>query len=306
MTYLNLYINFLKKFLKVKRPLKVVFDCSNGTVSPILKKLFTTSLPSHYRLITTHFINSKPDGRFPAHGPNPMRAGALRDLCSAVRRECADLGVIFDADGDRVFFVDDQSQPVLPDYAAILMSENYDGPVVLDIRLGYAAREWFKSQDRRVIDSRVGHYFVKQAMQSKKISFGAELSGHYYFRDFFCLDGGIFAAIRFINSVSRLPLKLSNWIDNLPHYFSSGEINFKVEDKRKAMKKIEKHFKKIATRVSKLDGLKMEFSPPAYASGQAWWFNLRPSNTENLLRLNLEAKDKKVFKAKISELKKLL
>lgn len=294
MNYCNLYVNFLKKFLKLKRKLRVVFDCSNGTTGKVLKELFRDPSIRSGRP-SVFFINEEPDGRFPAHGPNPMAEGALRDLRSAVLKHKADLGVIFDADGDRVFFVDDCGREIHPDIVAALISKNYKGPVILDVRAGYLARELIGA--KRVVDSRVGHYFIKKLMHQKKIGFAAEISGHYYFKDFFYADSGIFAAIMFINEVSRIS-KLSSWIDKLPKYYQSGEINFVVKDKEVAMKKIEERFKKSARKISHLDGLRMEF--------EAWWFNLRPSNTEDLLRLNLEAKEKNVFEQQLRDLKNLL
>jgi len=322
MNYPEFYANFLKKFLKVKKPLKVVFDCSNGTTGLVLKKLF-----SNYHLLITSYLNAKPDGRFPAHGPDPLAPGALVDLRLAIRKHRADLGMIFDADGDRVLFLDDLGRLVPSDAAAMLISKNYAGPAVLDVRAGYALKDWFRGERRRVITSRVGHFFIKKLMRKHRAAFGAEQSGHYYFKDFFYCDSGIFAAILMINQLSKIKdqgLTMSNWIRGLPKYYRIPETNFRVKDKEAAMKRISELYQDKARRIFHLDGLRMEFGPAkghalhsdlsAEASAKAeapqsgaeeWWFNVRPSNTENLLRLNLEARTRGVLKAKARELKKI-
>lgn len=244
-------------------------------------------------------INEQPDGNFPAHGPDPMKPKADRDLAEAVIKKKADLGVLFDADGDRVFFVDDLGRRVDSDIVAALISENFKGSIILDVRSGYLAREFLEKAGKKIIDSRVGHSFIKKMISKEKSSFAAETSGHYYFPlgNGAYFDSGILAAIYFINS---LPPKLSQFIDNLPRYFKSGELNFKIKNKIEVIKKLEKQFKKETARIYKIDGLKMEFNSPD------WWFSVRPSNTEDLLRLNLEAKNKKVFEERLEEIKKFL
>src|SRR3989338_249522 len=305
MGYLDLYAKFLKKFFKPKALIRVVFDCSNGTTGIILKRLF---LKSKLRSI---LINYNPDGSFPAHGPNPMVPGALRDLQLAVKKYKADLGVIFDADGDRGFFVDERGREIPSDIVAGLLGAAVKEDVILDLRCGYLARELLVKAGKKIIDSRVGAYFIKKLMREKKVEIAVELSAHYYFKDFFFADAGIFAAIQMINQVSLLKIRgrsLAKWIDSLPTYFRSGELNFKVVNKSEAMKRIENFYKKSASKIFYLDGVKMEFSDAAHAEAlaKAWWFNIRPSNTENLLRLNLEAKDRKVFQSKLDEIKKLI
>ena len=283
MDYLNSYADFLKKFYS-PRGKKIIFDCSNGTVGPIFKKLGVKFL-----------VNDRPDGNFPAHGPDPMKPEALQDISEAVKENKADLGVIFDADGDRVFFMDDLRRGVDPDIVAVLIGKNFKGPVILDVRSGYLPRELLKN----VKDCRVGHFFIKKMMAKIKAGFAAESSGHYYFPlgggAYF--DSGILAALHLINS---LPPKLSEFIYGLHHYFKTGELNFKIKDKTGIMKSIEKRFQKEAAKTSKIDGIKMEFKSPD------WWFSVRPSNTEDLLRLNLEAKDEEIFEEKTKELRKFL
>lgn len=292
--YRQAYSAFLKRFLTPARSVYVVFDCSNGTTGLVLKALFPRKVTKNVRAV---FINDIPDGRFPAHGPNPMKKGALQELRREVVRRKADLGVIFDADGDRVFFVDSRGRQVEPDAVAVLISKNYRGPVLVDIRSGYLAREMIAADGKRVIDSRVGHTFIKETMRRKKIPFAAELSGHYYFKDFFYADSGIFAALQVINEVARMDT-LVEWLDTLPRFYRSGELNFAVADKEKKMRAVERAYAKRANRISRLDGIKMFFDD--------FWVSVRPSNTENVLRLNVEARAKAALARELRALKALL
>ena len=305
MDYFHLYFSFLKKFYSPNpdKKLKVVFDCSNGTAGLILEK-FTTN---HSKL-KIYFINDKPDGYFPAHGPNPLKPGAVKQLQAAVEKNKADLGIIFDADADRVFFVDDKSRFIDPDAVArLLIWHLKPKKVIIDVSAGWLVKKL------KIIESKVGHYFIKQKMRKENADFGAEHSGHYYFKEFFGLDSGILAAIEVINAVSRLPYKLSDFVELLPKYYRQ-EINIRRQTSnfkcQELLKKIEDYYKLKALpgrqagerykllRISRLDGLTMEFSD--------WWLNLRFSNTEPLLRLNVEAQSKFKLQEQIFKLKKLL
>ncbi|MDP2696057.1 MAG: hypothetical protein Q8O87_02275 [bacterium] len=293
--YIKTYVDFLAKHLQPRRKLRVVFDCSNGTTGAVIKIL--RNLVSGK--LEIFLINEKPDGRFPAHGPDPMAKDALNDLRQAVHGRKADLGAIFDADGDRVFFLDSRGRFVSGDITSALISQRFKGPIVLDVRHGYLAREIIKADDKKVVNSRVGHYFVKKLMTQKKIRFGAEISGHYYFRFRDAVwDSGILGAIEFINAAASLPVDLAIWIDEMPRYYCSGEINFKIDDKMTVLHGLEQNYQKRADKISRLDGLRMEFSD--------WWFSLRPSNTENLLRLNLEAKTRESFQKNLAKIKSLI
>ncbi len=304
MDYLKSYVDFLKSKVKLAETVSVVFDCSNGTTGKVLEKLF--SIKYSVSGIKYVLINEKPDGNFPAHGPNPLAEGAIGDLQKTVVKNKADFGAIFDADGDRAFFVDDLGRVVPADAILYLLSKNFHGPVVTNILAGYLAADLFKKAKKKLIESRVGHYFIKNTMKVKKADFGGEFSGHYYFplgASYF--DSGILAAIYLMNAVAEMKAagqRLSGWLDGLPVFYRSGELNFEVKDKEGVMAMIEKKYSSVAERVSKIDGLKMEFGPPA----GGWWFALRPSNTENLLRLVMEAQDKKVLDRRLAELKKLI
>lgn len=302
MNHISIYAHFLENFLKADSKIRVIFDCSDGTTGLVLKKLFTGGSKD---LI---FLNAKPNGNFPAHGPNPWVGSTLKKLGKKVVKGKFDLGAVFDGDGDRVFFVDNRGREISGDATAALLASFSRGPVILDVRAGYAAHEYFQNAGRKVVESRIGHFFIKKLMREQKITFGAEVSGHYYFAvsdagKMLYFDSGILAAIHMINQISSIKSKklmLSDWIDALPQTYRVPETNFEVRDKKEMMKKIETHFKKSAWRISKLDGLRMEFHSPDF------WFSVRPSNTEDLLRLNLEARSKGVFREKSLELRHLI
>ncbi len=305
MNYINLYANFLKKFLRPQRKLKVIFDCSNGTTGLILKKLLKNDSLIDYKL-----INQFPDGNFPGHEPDPMKRFALSDLRLAVIKNKADLGIIFDADGDRAFFIDNFGRFIDPDaIARLLIWKLKPGKIIIDVRTGWLVKNITNHchgcpeiSNIKIIESRVGHYFIKKLMRKIDADFAAEYSGHYYLKKFFYADSGIMTAIETINTISRLPYSPADFNDLLPQYYRSGEINIKISKSQIAkgkaqslFKKIEKKLKNRATKISHLDGLTMEFNPSA-GSGQAWRFNIRPSNTEPIIRLNIEATDKKLLK----------
>lgn len=293
--FIKIYVNFLKKFLEPAKPFRVVFDCSNGTTDKILKYLKTKKLK-------TFFINNKPDGNFPAHGPNPLAPNATNQLQKEVIKQKADLGIIFDADGDRAFFINNKGKFINSDVIANLLIWRLNPKkVVIDVRTGYLIKKpQLLATNYQLLISQVGHYFIKKLMRKIDADFGAEQSGHYYFKKFFYCDSGIMAAIEVINAVSKLPYKLSDYIDLLPQYYRSSELNFKIENSKRFIKKIEKCYNSKSKNY--LDGLTMEFTS---LTGE-WRFNLRSSNTEPLLRLNIEATNKNLLRQKIKEFKKLL
>ncbi|MBU4348507.1 hypothetical protein KJ671_03360 [Patescibacteria group bacterium] len=312
MNYINLYANFLKKFIKVKRPLRVVFDCSNGTSGIVLKKVFEKN-----KFMKPIFINDRPDGNFPAHGPNPFKKDTLRQLQEKVKKTKANLGVIFDGDGDRVLFVDELGQKIDQDIIGFILTKKFDPPYIATTINSKKIREL-----KGFILTKVGHLFMKKAMKENKANLGIERSGHYYFKDFFYCDSGIFTAIQIINFISNLKTNLSEYIKNFDNYQRLAETNFAIENIEDTKKKISKikSFYKIRLKIhpnpplkggnkknwhvqiSESDGLFMEF----FSKLEWWWFSLRFSNSENLLRLNIEASDKKLLREKAGEIKRLL
>jgi len=298
--FLEDYSKFLQEFLKPQKKLKVVFDSSNGVTSLVLKKLKARNLKFE-------IINGKLDGDFPAHGPNPLNPGATDQLQAAVKKNKADLGAVFDADGDRAFFVDDKGRLIDPDAIARLLIWNLKPEkIIVDSSSGWLVKKLIAG-NLKIIPCQVGHYFIKKLMREQKADLGAERSGHYYFsfrnfgEDGFYMDSGILAAIEVINAVSKLPYRLSDFVDLLPRYYRS-EIDINVghiKDKEHLLKKIEDDYSKIGLAdKSYLDGLTMEFSD--------WWFNIRFSQTEPLVRLNIEALAEAKLQEEVSKLKNYL
>ncbi|TSC96895.1 MAG: phosphomannomutase [Parcubacteria group bacterium Athens0714_26] len=293
MDYINLYVKFLRRFLKIRRPIKIVFDCSNGATGNILKELFKGGQKSK-----VYFLNERVDGNFSAHGPDPMRKNAAKELEEKVKKQKADIGVIFDVDGDRVFFIDDRGRLVDQDEIGFILAKFLKSPYVVGVNSG----ELFRN-DKNAIVSRTGHCFYKKLMREKDISFGFERSGHYYFKDFFYCDSGIFAALKVINFVSSLDTDFSDYLDGLPKYFRSGEMNIDLgnlseEVKKEIILRLEHHYNREKKEISKIDCLTMVFND--------WRFNVRFSNTENLLRMNIEAGSHKLMKKKSSEVRKFI
>ena len=289
MDYINLYAKFLKRSLKPKRPLRVILDCSNGTTGLVLEKLLKGN-----KLIDYKLINAKPDGNFPAHGPNPLLRGATTQLEWEVKKNKADLGIIFDADGDRVFFVDDRGRLTDAHEIGFALMKMFKPPYVVS-----TIASWRLKKVRGAVISPVGHYFFKNIMRKKNASVGLEHSGHFYFKDFFYCDSGILSAVMIMNFISELEGGLADWLDALPKYYRSGEINFKVSDKKVMLEKIRKIHNAKASKISNLDGLTLEF-------GGDYWMNVRPSNTENLLRLNVEARTKKILETELKKIRKVI
>ena len=294
------YAQYLASYLSLARPLTVVFDCSNGAVSAVLPQ-FLKALPKTSRLKTI-LINAEPDGDFPAHGPNPLLPGSMDELKKTVKEYHADLGIIFDGDGDRIMFVDNAGNELPSGATLTLLARNTKGKLIIDVRSkGFLVQEYASAAKREIIDSEVGHRFIKEKMKSHRAEFGGEASGHYYFKEFFGVDGDLFPAIMMLNSVSRLEQGAHQWLKSLPQYHHSGELNFKLKDakaQRAVLKRVEQSYKKTATKLMKLDGVRLEFPN--------WWANVRTSNTEPLVRLNVEADSDKLLKEKVKELTKLI
>ncbi|PIR44162.1 hypothetical protein COV23_01240 [Candidatus Wolfebacteria bacterium CG10_big_fil_rev_8_21_14_0_10_31_9] len=315
--YQKSYINFLQKFIirhsEKNKQLKVVFDCSNGTTGIILEKLFYGNVKSKKvnvnkfktnSLINYQLISELSDGNFPNHSPNPLVKSATKQIKKAVLKNKADLGVIFDGDGDRAVFIDNKGKIIDPDIIAYLLIW-YLKPkkVVVNETTSLLVRGRHASSIKyQVIKSENGGYAIRQVMKKNNADFGCERSGHYYFKDFFNADSGIFSAIQIINAVSQLPYKFSEFVDLLPKYYRSGDINinfqFSIFNFQKLIKRIESEYKKNANSISYIDGLRMDFSD--------YWFNIQLSNTEPIIRLNLEAQSKRVLEIKKKELLSLV
>ncbi|MGB9875619.1 MAG: phosphomannomutase, partial [bacterium] len=247
-------------------------------------------------------LNFTPDGRFPAHEPNPLLPENREEIVKVVLEKKADLGIAWDGDADRCFFIDDQGEFVEGYYVTALLIEailrKHPGEkVIFDNRLVWANLEAARKNKGIPLLNRAGHSFIKARMRQENAIFGGEASGHYYFRDNFYADNGMIPALLILELLSVRGMKMSQLVQPLKSkYFISGEINIRVEDPGKLLLKVREAFSD--GEVSFLDGVSVEYPE--------WRFNLRPSQTEPLVRLNVEALNEELLKKKTSQLLELL
>jgi phosphomannomutase len=267
--------------LSAIRPLKIVIDAGNGmggyTAPAVFKRLNADVVEMYFEL----------DGTFPNHEANPIEPSNLVDLQKAVKKNQADIGLAFDGDADRCFLVDENGDLVNPSSLTSLIAtrelKKYPGSnIIYNLISSRAVREVVEENGGTAIRSRVGHSYIKKLMAETGAVFGGEHSGHFYFRDFWKADSGMLAALHAIAALGNSELSLSQLLKPFNRYVSSGEINSTVADSKAAMDHIESIYGvKDGVTVDHLDGLTID--------GDNWWFNLRASNTEPLLRLNVEA-----------------
>jgi len=289
------YKTHVRRFLDLDRKLKVVVDCSNGMAGVFLDPLFGDV--DNLDLIV---LNGETTGEF-AHDPNPLVKENMQMTQDAVREHGADLGVCFDGDADRCAFVDETGQLIGADLLGARMAEHFlkfvpGSPIVYDLRSSKALTEHVEQCGGKPVRSRVGHVFMKSLMKENDAVFGAELSAHLYYRDNWYADSG---AITFATALSILcehGRPMSELLEPLRRYHQSGELNFNVEDKQAMMDQLAEAYGDKAE-VDHLDGVTIDAFDKA-----GWWFNVRPSNTEPLLRLNLEAKDEATRDRMLDEL----
>jgi phosphomannomutase len=280
------------------RPLRVIMDAANGMAGPMVGPLLPR-LP--IRAVTNAF---EPDGSFPSHEPNPLLEENRRFIMAAVREQGADLGIAWDGDADRCFFIDDQGEFVPGDLITALiarsMLEKHPGATIVhDLRASWAVRDTVLEAGGTPLENRVGHAFIKARIRKEDAVFAGEVSGHYYFRDYYYCDTGVVPALVLLEIVSRSGGSLSELLAPYrERYFISGEINSTVDDVPVRLQALKDRYGPEATRVSHLDGVSFEFPD--------WHFNVRPSNTEPLLRLNLEALDADTMSARRDEVLALI
>ena len=278
------YVDHLLSLVELSniRPLKVVIDAGNGmaghTAPAVFARLNCEVIPMYFEL----------DGSFPNHEANPIDVKNLKDLQKAVKKHKADIGLAFDGDADRCFLVDENGDPVNPSTLTALIADrelkkNPGANIIYNLISSRAVVEIVEENGGKAIRSRVGHSYIKQLMAETGAVFGGEHSGHFYFRDFWRADSGMLAALHAIAALGEVNTALSKILKPYSRYFSSGEINSKVSDTQNSMLEIDaKYGASAGNEVDHLDGLTV--------SGDTWWFNVRASNTEPLLRLNVEAK----------------
>ena len=291
------YVQHLLSFVdkdKIK-PFKIVIDAGNGMAGNIIPKLF-----SHLRcdLIPMFF---ELDGSFPHHLASPIEPENIAPLRERVLAEKADLGAAFDGDADRMFLVDEKAQPLGGDMVTAMVAKNLlkkekGATILYNLICSKAVPQIIEGSGGRAIRTRVGHALIKPLMKKHNAVFGGEHSGHFYFRNNWFADSGLIALLVCLELISEEDKLLSALIRSIDPYFRTGEINSRVDDIPKKLKEIEKHYS--FGEIDRLDGITADFGD--------WWFNVRPSNTEPLLRLNIEANTKEKLEKKKQELLKLI
>ena len=281
------------------RPLRVVVDAANGMAGvmlpPVLERL------PQLDVVRCFF---EPDGTFPNHEPNPLLPENREFIISRTREEGAALGVAFDGDADRCFFVDDTGEFVPGDFVTALLAESVlerepGAKVIYDVRASRAVPETIERAGGIPLVNRVGHAFIKQRMRKEGAAFGGEVSAHYYFRDFSQADSGVVPFLLMVELLSRRGTSLSQLLAPYrERFFLTGEINTPVADVPLKLQELKERYAAEGGHVSHLDGLSVDFDQ--------WHFNVRPSNTEPLLRLNLEALEHGLMEEKRDEVLALI
>ena len=281
------YVKYLHSLvdLNAARKLKVVIDAGNGMGGFSVPKVFENS---NFEIVPMYF---ELDGTFPNHEANPIEPANLVDLQKRVLAEKADLGIAFDGDADRAFFIDEKGQSITPSAITALIAKRElkrepGSTIIHNLITSRSVAEVVKENGGTARKTRVGHSFIKQVMKDTNAIFGGEHSGHFYFRDFWFADSGMLAALHVLAALGETKdgTTFSSLIKEFDRYVASGEINTRVKDVSVTSKKVKEHFAGSKdVQIEELDGLTF--------SGDTWWVNVRPSNTEPLLRLNAEAKE---------------
>ncbi|MDP3024382.1 MAG: phosphomannomutase/phosphoglucomutase [candidate division Zixibacteria bacterium] len=291
------YIQHLLSFIEPQKikPFKIVADAGNGIAGKVLPDFFS-HLPC--KLIPMFF---ELDGSFPNHVPNPMIPENMVPLRKKILEEKADFGVAFDGDADRMFLVDEKGVTLGGDMVAALVAKRLlqkekGATILYNVPCSRTVREVIQQNGGIPIRTPVGHALIKPLMKKYNATFGGEHSGHFYFRKNYFADSGMIALSVCLELLSEEDKPLSQLVSSIDHYFRTGEINSRVENVPKKLEAIESQYKNA--KIDHLDGITIEYPD--------WWFNLRPSNTEPLLRLNLEANTKELLEQKKSEVLNLI
>ena len=292
------YRDHVLQFLQLDRPLRVAVDASNGMAGKMVPAAFG-NVPN-LEIVPVLFEIT---GSF-VHDPNPLVESNLDMLKAAIREHKPDLGVCFDGDADRCMFVDENAKLIGCDLITALLArdflgqpENQGATIVYDLRSSHVVADEVRAAGGEPRRERVGHAFIKKTMAETKAIFGGELSGHFYFRDNFYADSGAIAFARLLSLLSKQPKPLSELAAPLYRYSQSGELNFQVEDKDAKIRELADMYKKKG-QVDYLDGITIDLG--------SYWFNVRKSNTEPMLRLNMEAESPTLLQEKLKELQRVL
>jgi phosphomannomutase len=276
-------------------PLKVVVDASNGVAGNAMTK-FQDNLP-----VEIIPLNFKPDGNFPNHSPNPLMEGSADQISKGIKNQKADFGLMFDGDADRIFLVDENGELVSADITLLLLAKyflqkNPGMAVAYNAICSKAVPEFIKKWGGNPVRTQVGFVNVREGLLKNNGIMGGELSGHYCFKDNFYMDSGMISFLVLLSIFSKDQRKVSEIAKELEPYFKSAETNFKIKDKDAILEKVKQKYSD--GKQDFLDGVTVEYKD--------WWFNVRPSNTEPLLRLTIEADTKELLAEKLKELTKFI
>jgi phosphomannomutase len=288
--YVEKVLSFIDEY--AIKPLRVVIDAGNGMAGvmlpPVLERLPLDAVRYFF----------EPDGTFPNRDPNPLLPEAREFIVTKVHEDRAELGVAFDGDADRCFFVDDTGEFVPGDFVTALLAESIlekhpGAKIIYDVRASWAVRDTIERAGGIPLVNRVGHAFIKERMREEGAVFGGEVSGHYYFRDFYQADSGVIPFLLMVELLSKREKRVSELLQPYrERYFLTGELNTPVPDVAVKLQELKERFG-AEGEVSHLDGISIE--------ADDWHMNVRPSNTEPLLRLNLEARDRELMERKRDE-----
>ncbi|HYH11714.1 MAG TPA: phosphomannomutase/phosphoglucomutase [Thermomicrobiales bacterium] len=279
------------------KPLKIAVDAGNGMggvlVPAVFDKLPCEILPLYFEL----------DGTFPNHEANPIEPENIRDLQRTVINEACDLGVAFDGDADRMFLIDEQGEFIGGDMTTAMVSlellkHNPGSTIVYNLINSRTVPELIEENGGKAVRSRVGHSYIKALMREEDAIFGGEHSGHFYFRDNWYADSGLIAMLTVLQLISDADQSLSQILEPIDTRVRSGEINSEVEDIQETVERVETFYSDKGGDIDHLDGLTVGF--------EGWWFNLRASNTQPLLRLNVEAETEEILREKTTEVLELI
>ncbi|MBD3354566.1 phosphomannomutase/phosphoglucomutase, partial [Candidatus Woesearchaeota archaeon] len=290
----NILDDFIKhnlNFVDTEKKFKIIIDAGNGmgayTFPKIMEKLPFEFVPLYCEM----------DFNFPNHEPNPLKYETLKDLQKKVFEEKADLGLALDGDGDRCNLIDEKGNIIPNDFTTALigkalLKEKPGAKILYDLRSSRIVPELIEKNKGHAIISRVGHSYIKAQMRKEDALFAGELSGHFYYKDSFFTESSFITLALTLNLLSEECTSLSKLVSPLKKYYQSGEINSEVKDKKEKLKEMEKKYSD-AEKILHIDGISIYYKD--------WWFNVRPSNTESLLRLNLEADTKELMEEKTKE-----
>lgn len=297
------YLSLLETFTNGIKKLKVVLDCSSGSAGRFIHKIIKM-IPQGEFII----LNDTPDGNFPVHGPNPLKESSQIQIKEKIAETGADFGIIFDGDCDRTIFITEKGEMVMPDLILPFLARYYfihfpekkngDDGIIYDLRCSSNVREYVEKLGGKAHQCKTGHTAIQSAILGNKGLIGAELAGHYYFRDFYGQDSAFIAMLMSFAIVSNSTRKFSEVVNEIEKYAFSGEINFKVKNSTGILDELQNVYAAVGAKIDRSEGIKAVFDN--------WWFLARVSNTEPVLRLVVEAEDRAVMKKKVDDLTKII